>query len=376
MKDKPPQARTVSRRGPLRTAKAALSAGSGDAANAALQDAACEWIARLQSDQVSDADREAFALWLAQRPEHRSAMDAMLDMWSDLVVLSEYRGADLQNMDPRDTDLHGIADSPLIQSANAQRTGTRSVARLQRWFPASVALAASLLLAVLLVPQWSSEPDVKQYRTAQGEQERIVLADGSTLELNTSSRVEVRYRSKQRDVLLVHGEAFFTVAADKSRPFVVTAGATEVRALGTAFNVHLQGDTSEVTVAEGVVRVSEREPPAYRAAAAELLYPNQQLQAQGGNVGKAIEVIPASSLAWREGKLVADAMPLADLIRELARYHATSLLIAEPDLASTPVSGVFQLSDLDSILVALEHSVGLRSQVLDDGSVQLISAPL
>ena len=320
-----------------------------------MDDIACAWLARLRADDVSAEDRQAFALWLAERPEHKAAMDRVLDLWSELDVLADY--ADNQPVQ-RPTPVHTPA---------AGRKG---------WLPAGVALAASLLLAALLLPQWAAEPAIEQYRTAQGEQSQFVLPDGSAMELNTDSSVEVAWERHRRHVLLQRGEVFFTVASDKERPFIVTAGKTEVRALGTAFNVYLQGDVSEVTVTEGVVRVSERQPPSHRAAQSELLYANQYIATHRGNLGSANKVSAEVTLAWREGKLIADAMPLARLVEELSRYHKASLLIAEPELASKPVSGVFALDDLDSILLALEHSVGLRSQTLDDGSIQLITAPL
>ncbi len=323
------------------------------ARSAKAQDDACAWIARLASDNAEASDHQAFALWLDERPEHRDAMDQMEAMWADLDVLKLH--ADYQ------------VARPDQQPTNFAR---------RRWLGGALAAAASLLVAFLLIPQYDSGAGAQQYQTRRGEQKLVSLPDGSRLQLNTATAITVEYRRDLRHISLTKGEAFFSVARDEQRPFVVTAGNTEVRALGTAFAVHLYGDISEVTVTEGVVRVSESEPPATRPGLTELLYPEQRVSAKDGVLGDVDAVKTAQLLAWREGKLIAEALPLSALVKELARYHATTIFIADPSIASTPVSGVFQLRDLDSILLALEHTVAVRSVTISDGSIELISAPL
>ncbi len=329
----------------------------------AMQDQACQWIVRLRADNVSDADREQFALWLAASPAHRQAMDAMLAMWEDLEILS-YRDASQAESDPA------------YRGASAQYPDGPAQYGRRRWLGTGLALAASLVLAVLLSPGLGLGPDSQEYRTRLGEQLAVTLADGSTVKLNTDSRLLVAYSNSERQLTLARGEAFFTVQHDTSRPFLVTAGNTEVRALGTAFNILLTGEHSEITVTEGVVRVTELNAPDTRAAHSELLYSDQRMRGNKAGLSAADAVDAESLLAWRDGKLVAHDMPLGALVTELSRYHPNRIFVAEPDLTQTTVSGVFQLEDLDSILLALEHTVGVRSVTLDDGSVQLIRAPL
>lgn len=315
--------------------------------SSAMEDQACQWIARLRADDASAADHEQFALWLAANPAHGRAMDAMLAMWEDLEVL-KYRPASQQPAD----------------------VGRR------RWLGSGLALAASLVLALLLAPQLGLGPDIQEYQTRLGEQMAVTLADGSSVKLNTDTRLLVEYSDGERSLTLARGEAFFQVAHNPERPFLVTAGNTEVRALGTAFNILLTGEHSEITVTEGVVRVTELNAPDTRPAQSELLYSDQRLTGDRGGLSDAAQVNAGNLLAWRDGKLVAQEMPLGALVSELSRYHPNQIFIAEPDLTQITVSGVFQLEDLDSILLALEHTVGVRSVVLDDGSVQLIRAPL
>lgn len=311
----------------------------------AMEDRACQWIARLQADDASEADRQEFALWLAANPAHRQAMDAMLGLWEDLEILKHR--PDVAGPVPR-----------------------------RRWLATGLALAASLVVAVLLSPGLGLGPGSEEFRTRLGEQMAVTLPDGSSVKLNTDSRLSVYYSESERKLTLARGEAFFEVAHDADRPFLVTAGNTEVRALGTAFNILLSGERSEITVTEGVVRVTELNAPDTRPAQTELLYSEQRLTGTSGGLGNTVTVDSGNLLAWRDGKLVAIDMPLGELVSELSRYHPNNIFIAEPDLTQTTVSGVFLLEDLDSILLALEHTVGVRSVTLDDGSVQLIRAPL
>ncbi|MEP5765762.1 MAG: FecR family protein [Halieaceae bacterium] len=321
------------------TASAALESG--------MQNQALAWIARLRADSVSEQDRQEFALWLAARPEHRAAMDAMLELWEDLAVVKH------------------------LPLAPAEPASSR-----RRWIGSGLALAASICLALLLSPQLLLDYEHQEFRTQTGEQLAIELSDGSSIKLNTNSALRVDMDRQQRRFSLTRGEAFFEVARDPERPFIVAAGNTEVRALGTAFNVLLQRGLSEITVTEGVVRVTELNAPASRAADTALLYENQKIAGDRRGLASPTQVDSEHSLAWRDGKLVAEEMPLAELVAELSRYHERKILIAEPGLAQKTVSGVFQLEDPDSILLALEHTVGIRSVELEDGSVQLIRAPL
>ena len=234
----------------------------------AMQDQACQWIVRLRADDVSAADREQFALWLAANPAHRQAMDAMLAMWEDLEILN-YRG---ESRERREESIPARRSEPGENTAAPARYGRR------RWLGTGLALAASLVLAVLLAPGLGLGPDTQEYRTRLGEQLAVTLPDGSTVKLNTDSRLLVSYSASERQLTLARGEAFFKVQHDTSRPFLVTAGNTEVRALGTAFNILLTGEHSEITVTEGVVRITELNAPDARPAHSELLYSDQRMR--------------------------------------------------------------------------------------------------
>jgi transmembrane sensor len=291
---------------------------------AALNEAA-SWIARLRSDSVSDQDRQNFALWLAASPDHGLAMDNMLDLWDDLAVTRHLQ--------------QGSAD--IVPLASPHR---------RRWMGAGLAAAACALFALVITPPPGIDDEALRYQTRKGEQLQIDLADGTRISLNTNSSLSVHLSEDLRHVTLHRGEAFFQVERDVTLPFVVNIGAAEVR-------------------------VTELGNPGNRAPSTELLYANQFISASDAGLARPTLIDSATTIAWREGKLVADGMALAMLVEEIARYHDVKIIIAEPDLAQRTVSGVFQLDKPDIILQALEHSFGIYSMELEDTSILLISNP-
>jgi transmembrane sensor len=314
-----------------------------------MHDQAAAWIARLRSDAVAEEDYQQFALWLAANPEHSDAMDNMLELWEDLAVTRHL---------------------PVVAPAEVVPGHSR-----RRWLGVGLAAAACALFVLVLAPPLNVDQEPLSYQTGIGEQLQVDLPDGTQISLNTNSRLEVKLGEAVRHITLTQGEVFFQVERDTKRPFVVDAGPAEVRVLGTAFNIHLHQDQSDITVSQGVVRVTERGNPGNRAPTTELLYANQSVSASSKGLARPARADAASEVAWREGKLVAEGMPLATLVEEIARYHEVKILIAEPELAQRTVSGVFQLDSPDTILRALEHSFEIHSMLLEDSSILLISDP-
>lgn len=310
--------------------------------------AALAWIARLRNDSASDQDRADFALWLAGSPERRQAMDSMLDLWADLGVVRE------------------LSFSPQQPARAANQSNW--------WLGSAVAAAACLVVAVLLWPMGQRPVDTIEFRTAIGERRSFELQDSSRLNLNTNSRVTVRYADDQRQLTLAAGEAFFEVAADADRPFHVDAGSARVTAIGTAFNIRRVEHSTQVTVTEGVVRVTELGASGNRAPRQDTLRANQRLVASSEGLGTAEAVTDNRNLAWRTGNLVADNMPLRELAAEIERYHDKRILIADRDLAALSVSGVFSLDHPETILQAVALTLDLELRPLDEQRVQLLKA--
>lgn len=236
-----------------------------------------------------------------------------------------------------------------------------------------VAVAGSVCLAVLLWPLTDRPATPQYFQTAHGERRAVTLDDESRLTINTDSRIKVRYESDQRMLSLLRGEVYFEVAPDPDRPFHVDTSGVRVTAIGTAFNIRREGDRSEITVTEGVVRVVETDATGYRAPATEVLRANEGLQASRAGFEEAGGIDTDSLLAWQRGELVANEMRLPALAEELERYYDINILIADADVAAMTVSGVFLLDQAPrDLLRALELSLDLEARRLDDHTVQLL----
>ncbi len=151
------------------------------------------------------------------------------------------------------------------------------------------------------------------------------------------------------------------------------AGEARITAIGTAFNVYVHDGTTDITVTEGVVKVTELGETGARAATAEVLRKDQRLLVNPG--GWQISTSDtAQQLAWRSGQLVAREMPLLDLVAQIQRYYDKNIVVTDPDVAAMSVSGVFDLDQPDATLRALALSLDLQTEQLDDASVRLLKA--
>ncbi|MBI1198532.1 MAG: DUF4880 domain-containing protein [Phenylobacterium sp.] len=209
------------------------------------------------------------------------------------------------------------------------------------------------------------------YGTAHIEQKVVRLEDGSRVHLNVDSQVRVAFRPHERRLVLTRGEAFFDVAHDAARPFVVEAGPVRVRALGTRFDVRRQDGGVQVTLLQGAVRVA----PGPGEGPAVVLRPNQAARlARGGPVSTAA-VDAARATSWTTGRLVFRDTPLAAAVAEVNRYSARKVELAGPGLAARPVSGFFDVGDAESFArgVADFHDLSLTRTA--DGDWRLAAAP-
>ncbi|MCB1394172.1 FecR family protein [Nitrobacter sp.] len=190
-----------------------------------------------------------------------------------------------------------------------------------------------------------------------GEMPTIELADGTTIQLNAFSAVSYRFTAETRTVTLLRGQAFFQVAKDANRPFVVEANGGRTTALGTAFDVRLDPNSTEVTVTEHAVSVTSHRPAAEPAVRV-----NEGQQAIYDRDGKVKDVRQADThtvLAWRRGQLVVDNALLADVVTEIGRHFAGRIIISNSDLAARRVSGTFTVTDTDAALALLRESLGV-----------------
>jgi transmembrane sensor len=230
---------------------------------------------------------------------------------------------------------------------------------------AGAALAAGIAGAVILMVS------PHHYGTAVGETRELPLPDGSLVAINTESAIEVAIHPTVREVTLTRGEAWFKVAHDKTRPFVVSAGRIRVRALGTAFSVRRHDDGAEVQVTEGVIETWTigEEDRRMQVPAGSKVYVAEYEAPRPIQASAEIE----RSLAWREGQIVLEGETLDDAVAQFNRYNTRKLVISDPDLASERLVGQFRATEPLTFAGAVAKTLG--ATVVEEGDTIRLSRP-
>uniref|UniRef100_UPI0035CC24C6 FecR family protein n=1 Tax=uncultured Sphingomonas sp. TaxID=158754 RepID=UPI0035CC24C6 len=217
-------------------------------------------------------------------------------------------------------------------------------------------LAATLIgtVGTVAIQKWAV---VDRYRTAIGQERAFRLQDGSIVRLNTDSAIEVAMQNDQRFVRLLKGEARFDVAHNPARPFIVRAGDSTLRAVGTAFNVRLRPELTELTVIEGRVAVRDS------GAAARTVAAGSAAAIRGGTVAvtRLEKVQLVQRTAWQTGVIQFDGETLDQAVAEFNRYRHTPIVIGDPQLASIRIGGTFKPGNSEQFVGALRASFGIRS---------------
>lgn len=329
-----------------------------------IEDEAAAWVWRLDSKNVSGADRQAFEAWIKRDPRHRPAFEELGGVWRQLDALSEAK---------REEKIATFADAPLRQR------GRRS--SMHRWSLAAGVAAIAIGVATLVWYHRGNE--TQAIATAVGQQRSLTLADGSVVQINTNSMLETKFDSGSRAVFLGKGEAHFTVAPDAQRPFIVHAGGAVVRALGTEFDVRIHDNRSiEVIVAAGRVGVLSDSNDGARvrgAAAADPSRPVQQHELAAGerlvavNGAATVNAIDAEdvsrTLAWRQGAVVFAGEPLSRALAELNRYTETRFVVTDREVGELRIGGRFKTTDVEGIVRGLESALPIATRRTDDGLI-------
>lgn len=307
---------------------------------------AASWLAKLKAPILRQTDVAAFRRWRTQ-PGNDQAFERARETWR--------RAGELQS----DPEITALLERTLARSRRRARPGA---------VPAlAVALAACAVIAVFVIRAASPS---QSYATAVGEVSTIRLSDGSTLRLDTASRVTVRLARDTRRVALERGQAFFEVAHDASRPFIVQAGSTTVTDVGTRFDVRRAPDGPvQVVLVQGQVVV--RTPALGGRALA--LHPGQvwsTRREEGSASAAPMEVGAATS--WTSGKLLFHDTPLQEAVAESNRYTSSPLVLT-PDARTRGlhVDGVFTAGDRESLANALHDLFDLQVDRRADGALIL-----
>jgi transmembrane sensor len=238
-------------------------------------------------------------------------------------------------------------------------------------FRLAAGIAASIALVVTATVLM--RPQVEIYETARGEMREVVLADGTSITLNTDSAISVRYARNRRNVSLDRGEALFVVAHAPERPFVVSSDAMQVQVLGTSFNVYAKGGETVVSVLSGVVEVKSDEQIDGDGASEQLtLTTGQQVAVSSGGAMTDIESFDTNTIiSWRLGRAYYENEPLSDVIADLNRYFPREISIGDTSLSSVPVTGSFDLGDQYVAVEAIKVALSLRAETNASGNIVL-----
>jgi len=286
-----------------------------------LSEQVAAWFLRMQESDCSAEDHRVFEAWLAESEIHRTEYQQYVSLWQSLDQLG---------------------DVPQQASRKGHRTAVAIVA----------------LLAIMF-------GSVQWYRglgetivTAIGEHRHIVLADGTGLDLNTNSKVRVKFSEESRRITLIRGEAQVNVAHEP-RPFELYAGAGMMRDIGTVFDVTHDQDNTAVAVLEGEVQVSLDGAPSVA------LHGGQQVVYTAHEILSVSPVNLANTRAWLNGRLVFRDTPLVEVIKQINRYHEHSVRLSDERLNGLKVSGEFNSADRDGLLNALKLLLALNSSEHD-----------
>ncbi len=370
-----------------------------------LEAQAAAWLVKRDAGDLSAAEQAEFDAWVEADPRARAVYVRLEIAWKradglrrlrpldggvdeDLLAHSPFEPITMDEYPARlgtgkTTDLVAspVAQNPVVIDAQIVQRKPR-----RRWAIA-FAIAASLALATVGGLMWRAYERTgwHEYTTDYGGLSRIVLDDGSVVNLNTNSLMRVQLTPELRHIVLERGEALFKVAHDKTRPFDVEAGNTTVRAVGTEFSVRLREPTEAsggekdvvVLVKEGRVAI---DPPKINAKPREraATLPRSMSTLSAGEavtitakrvateqpqmqVQRVAEADVDKKLSWTEGRLWFERQKLKDVVAEFNRYNRRQMVIADPAIADLRIGGGFEATDPESFIAALEKTLGVRA---------------
>jgi transmembrane sensor len=293
------------------------------------QDIAVDWVLREREGRLSRREQAELDAWLAADPAHAAA----------------YREA-------------GALSAELSGLKLPRRARQPRAAGKRRFAAAAGGAVAAMALALVLGDL--SLYLASDYRTGAGETRRVTLEDGSRVELGAGSAIALHFEPERRRVALLGGEAWFDVAPDAARPFVVEAAEGSVTALGTPFDVALDRAGARVTVTEHRVSVASGGKVVVAEEGEETSF------ARGAGAGAPAAANVAKRTAWRRGKLIVEDEALGDVLAMLGRYHRGHVYCSRRDICARRVTGVYLTDDPQQALADIETALGLSAYRLSN----------
>lgn len=347
---------------------------------------AAEWFVEFNSDTPDAETRKQFDSWLRASPEHVRAFLEIVPIWEDGARLPLDPGVTPEQLIERARHANNVIP---LQAAEPQKhtpgelgsEGRSNARKVVRGLMAASFVVA--LVGVMLIWRFR-EVSYPTYTTGVGELRSLMLPDSSTVELNTHSKIRVRYSSDERAIDLLEGQALFQVAKNTARPFVVYSGEARARAVGTRFDVYKKTLGTVITVVEG--RVAVYSGSGTQAVSADAVKGGHPAAAQShDDAARTALDIPGSILlnagdqftvgssaeqkiehpnlsgatAWTQRQLVFDSTPLKEVVEEFNRYNARRLSIDAAELGNLHISGIFSSTDPSSFIRFLREQPGI-----------------
>jgi transmembrane sensor len=322
-------------------------AGQTDDEQDAIDRAASAWLVRIEEDGLDADAKRDFDRWLAEDPRHKATYAAMRETWSDIARMPELA---------------------VLAPDHPPRAAGRT---LWRW-AAGMAVAASLAAGLFFYQTASLDP---HYRTEIAETRTVALPDGSSVTLGARSSITLVFKADERRVILSSGEALFDVVHDASRPFVVDAGSSMIRDIGTRFNVNRTSSSVRIGVLEGRVEVRRTDAATVAPVTLGRGQGAQVVQAANPSLSGPIVVTTQEAPgAWRDGRLVFDNVRLADLSADVNRYYAPGVTLGSAAVGDLRVTAAFRTSEIPAFMGALDATLPVRTERSPDGRFRIVDA--
>jgi transmembrane sensor len=341
-----------------------------DLAAMAPHEAASYWFVRHDTHNITTEDQLAFDVWLAASDTHRRAYEQTRSMWT------------------------GFEKSADEGELRALRVAALATAPAQTVWPRAAVVAAGVLIAVAGVVAliWQSSNYVRsldasahrqgtsgQYVTAHNQRSTVMLPDGTSVTMNLDTSFDIDFVAGQRLIHLIKGEAYFDVAKDRHRPFIVVVGSRHIQALGTQFDVRLDPNRLEVVLVEGRVSVDRDHPTLLdknaRQTARVELEPNQRLIAAVGQPDSITATNAAQATSWREGWIVFEDETVEQAIAELNRYSDRPLVAGDEAVKRLRLSGVFRIGQPDRFGAVIQELLPITAARGANGETLLMLKP-
>ncbi|WP_435276980.1 FecR family protein [Psychrobium sp. nBUS_13] len=334
-----------------------------------IQAQASLWISKLERG-LSDEEMQELTRWIHRHEENHRQLLQMAAFWDNLSVLNELSALfpldSMSVQEPRHKKRFAIA-----ASISAMLVTSALMLTQQSWLPATMGMAGY---------------QAQSFTTNVGQYDTLTLSDGSTVVLNTASKLIIDFTPEHRKLILESGEANFDVAKDPSRPFTVHVGDNTFTALGTVFNVQKNSEQAmELVVTEGRVLVAQGDETLEDLAKAistnvgttgnaTIVASGQKAQI-APNVRAPIVQLPTQAiekdLAWQQGMIIFEGESLTKALDEVSRYTATEFEIVDSSIADIKIAGFFKAGDIDGLMDSLHSNFNIQATYASPNTVLL-----